>query len=196
MGQLVGAPWLDMFHNTQVLTLWTAPLLCPCSQQQTCRQTVWLAMKHRRRPLTLAFTIVGRIWPNDPALIGFRRSREHGDPHVEQWRPSLWKAWVLWKASFPQDPQASHTTKTLLCSPSAAAAAKSLQSCLTLCNPWTAAHQAPLSLGFSRQEHWSGLPCPATASSSSPVGKSSPLLSYSHFPALFCLLGWRYSSWV
>ena len=26
--------------------------------------------------------------------------------------------------------------------------------------PWTAAHQAPLSLGFSRQEYWSGLPCP------------------------------------
>ena len=24
--------------------------------------------------------------------------------------------------------------------------------------PWTAARQAPLSLGFSRQEHWSGLP--------------------------------------
>ena len=26
--------------------------------------------------------------------------------------------------------------------------------------PQTAAHQAPLSLGFSRQEHWSGLPFP------------------------------------
>ena len=26
--------------------------------------------------------------------------------------------------------------------------------------PWTAARQAPLSMGFSRQEHWSGLPCP------------------------------------
>ena len=25
---------------------------------------------------------------------------------------------------------------------------------------WTAAHQAPLFMGFSRQEHWSGLPCP------------------------------------
>ena len=24
--------------------------------------------------------------------------------------------------------------------------------------PWTVAHQAPLSMGFSRQEHWSGLP--------------------------------------
>ena len=42
----------------------------------------------------------------------------------------------------------------------AAAAAKSLQSCLTLCNPWTVACQAPLSMEFSRQEYWSGLPCP------------------------------------
>ena len=25
---------------------------------------------------------------------------------------------------------------------------------------WTVAHQAPLSMGFSRQEYWSGLPCP------------------------------------
>ena len=25
---------------------------------------------------------------------------------------------------------------------------------------WTVAHQAPLSMGFSRQEHWSGLLCP------------------------------------
>ena len=25
---------------------------------------------------------------------------------------------------------------------------------------WTLAHQAPLSMGFSRQEHWSGLPFP------------------------------------
>ena len=27
--------------------------------------------------------------------------------------------------------------------------------------PWTAAHQASPSLGFSRQEHWSGLPFPS-----------------------------------
>ena len=26
---------------------------------------------------------------------------------------------------------------------------------------WTAAHQAPLSVGFSRQEYWSALPCPS-----------------------------------
>ena len=35
------------------------------------------------------------------------------------------------------------------------------QSCLTLCNPWTVAHQAPPSMGFSRQEYWSGLPFPS-----------------------------------
>ena len=27
--------------------------------------------------------------------------------------------------------------------------------------PWTVAHQAPLSTGFSRQEYWSGLPLPS-----------------------------------
>ena len=32
------------------------------------------------------------------------------------------------------------------------------QSCPTLCNPMDRAHQAPLSMGFSRQECWSGLP--------------------------------------
>ena len=91
------------------------------------------------------------------------------------------------------------------CPSAAAAAAKSLQSCPTPCDPidgsppsssvhrilqaripewvaisfsnacmlsrfsrvrlyatlWTAAHQAPLSTGFSRQEHWSGLPFPS-----------------------------------
>ena len=26
--------------------------------------------------------------------------------------------------------------------------------------PWTVAHQAPLCMRFSRQEYWSGLPCP------------------------------------
>ena len=30
-----------------------------------------------------------------------------------------------------------------------------------LATPWTAAYKAPPSLGFSRQEHWSGLPFPS-----------------------------------
>ena len=42
-----------------------------------------------------------------------------------------------------------------------AAAAKSLQSGPTLCDPIDGSHQAPPSLGFSRQQHWSGLPFPS-----------------------------------
>ena len=34
------------------------------------------------------------------------------------------------------------------------------QSCPTLLTPWTAAHQAPLSMKFSKQDYWSGLLCP------------------------------------
>ena len=41
------------------------------------------------------------------------------------------------------------------------AAAKSLQSCSTLCNPIDGSPPPPMSLGFSRQEHWSGLPFPS-----------------------------------
>ena len=43
----------------------------------------------------------------------------------------------------------------------AAAAAKLLQSCPTLCDPRDSSHQALLFLGLSRQEHWSGLPFPS-----------------------------------
>ena len=38
--------------------------------------------------------------------------------------------------------------------------AKSLQSYPTLCDPTDCRLQAPMSMGFSRQEHWSGLLCP------------------------------------
>ena len=36
-----------------------------------------------------------------------------------------------------------------------------IQSCPTLVTPWTAARQAPPSMGFSRQEYWSGVPLPS-----------------------------------
>ena len=37
---------------------------------------------------------------------------------------------------------------------------QSLSHVLLFVTPWIAAHQAPLSTGFSRQEYWSGLPFP------------------------------------
>ena len=35
------------------------------------------------------------------------------------------------------------------------------QLCPTLATPWTAVHQAPPSMGFSRQKYWSGVPLPS-----------------------------------
>jgi len=40
---------------------------------------------------------------------------------------------------------------------------KSLSRVGPLATPWTAAHQAPPSMGFSRQEYWSGVPMPSSS---------------------------------
>ena len=45
--------------------------------------------------------------------------------------------------------------------PAAAAAAKSLQSCPTVCDPRDGSPPGSPVPGFSRQEHWSGLPFPS-----------------------------------
>ena len=58
-----------------------------------------------------------------------------------------------------------------------AAAAESLQLCLALCDPWTVAHQTPLSMGFSRQECWSGLPFPSPENLPDPEIEPASLMS-------------------
>ena len=110
----------------------------------------------------------------------------------------------------------------------ATAAAKSLQSCPTLCNPidgsppgspiprilqartlewvgisfskkvkslscvqlfatlWSIAHQAPLSMGFSRQEYWTGLPFPSSRGSSQSRDRSQ----------LSCIAGRCFNFWA
>ena len=61
------------------------------------------------------------------------------------------------------------------------------QSCPTLCDPWTVAHQGPLSMGFSRQEYWSGLSFPSLGDLPSPAIKPmspvSPALEADSLPA-------------
>ena len=47
-----------------------------------------------------------------------------------------------------------------------------------LCDLWTVAHQAPPSMGFSRQEYWSGLPRPPPGDLANPgIGPVSPSLA-------------------
>ena len=55
--------------------------------------------------------------------------------------------------------------------------AKSLQSCLTLCDPRDCSRQAPLPRGFSRKEHWRGLPCPPPGGLPDPGLEPASLMS-------------------
>ena len=91
---------------------------------------------------------------------------------------------------------------------------KSLSRVRLLATPWTAAHQAPPSTGFSRQEYWSGVPLPSPIFQTtmtkmrlnSVIQTVSLLLSchfYSHYSAVGqvfepCGPGWTLSltSWV
>jgi len=53
--------------------------------------------------------------------------------------------------------------------------------------PWTVAHQAPLSMRFSRQEYWSGLPCTSPGDLPNPEIEPVSL-------GLLCLLHWQAGS--
>ena len=57
--------------------------------------------------------------------------------------------------------------------------------CVTL---WTVAHQAPLSMGFSRQEYWSGWPCPPPGDLSDPGMEPRSLGSPALAGVFFCHL--------
>ena len=50
--------------------------------------------------------------------------------------------------------------------------------------PWTVAHQAPLSMGFSRREYWSGLPFPSPGDLPNPeIEPGSPALQVDSLPS-------------
>ena len=58
------------------------------------------------------------------------------------------------------------------------------QSCPILCNPWTVACQAPLSMEFSRQEYWNGQPFTSPGYLPNPGIKArSPALQADSLPA-------------
>ena len=62
--------------------------------------------------------------------------------------------------------------------------AKLRQSRPTLCNAMDDGHQAPLSMGFSTQEYWSGLPCPSPGELPNPgIEPSSSALQADSLPS-------------
>ena len=61
-----------------------------------------------------------------------------------------------------------------------------IKSCLTLCNTWTVACQAPLSMGFPRQEYWSGLSFPSPQDLSWPRNRTR----------VSCIAGRFFTNWA
>ena len=62
---------------------------------------------------------------------------------------------------------------------------------MVLVTPWTIAHQASLSMEFSRQEYWSGLPFPSPGNLPDPrVKPGSPRLSPQTSPHIWDLERW------
>ena len=55
--------------------------------------------------------------------------------------------------------------------------AKLLQCVILFATPWNIAHKAPLSMGFSRQEYWIGLPAPSPGDLLDPGIKPTSLIS-------------------
>ena len=75
---------------------------------------------------------------------------------------------------------------------------KSLSRVQPSATPWTAAYQAPLSMGFSKQEYWSGVPLPSPKESLIPsipqifnflmkLGQFYLIYAANCFPSLLCL---------
>ena len=60
------------------------------------------------------------------------------------------------------------TLYNLVLNPGAWVCVKSLQSCLTPCDPMDSSCQAPLSMRFSRKDYWNGLPCPPSGNLPNP----------------------------
>ena len=108
-------------------------------------------------PLKYPLEIV-MVLLDDPSLLWQHMSRNPDTP---------WPLWLMTHASafflpclkfsgIIVDSTSKDSTEVKVCLWNEVA-----QSCPTLSDPWTAAYQAPPSMGFSRQEYWSGVPLPS-----------------------------------
>ena len=92
--------------------------------------------------------------------------------------------YLLCTQIFPCLPFSLDSTNLGLCGSGGGRVTKS---CLTLVSPWTVAHQAPLSMECSRQEHWSWLPFPSPGDLPDPGSELTPptLQAVSCIPSRF-----------
>ena len=82
------------------------------------------------------------------------------DPGIKPWPPSLQADSLPAELSGKPSPYSQGRNLVIIFSPTVHIV--KLLSCVWLfATPWTVAYHSPLSMGFSRQEYWSGLPFPS-----------------------------------
>ena len=106
------------------------------------------------------------------------------DGDTVRW-PSEWEMRARWKESGPgqgwaslqQQGQVQISNLSVMSLGEVACVLIRFSHVALFATPWTAAHQAPLSKGFPRQEHWSGLPFPMPGDLPDPGVKAASLVS-------------------
>ena len=153
-------------HVLSVLYLWRILTNTEALSNRPCHRTFLLQVTGRLWRILSP----GVAWPGPNWTTGiwqqktgsFRKKRPEKEWSV---RKLLWEFWVVtlrdrWKFSKTESTECwsfSHV-------------------CLFV-TPWTVAYQAPPSIGFSRQEYWSGLPAPSPGDVPSPGSNLGPCIA-------------------
>ena len=119
---------------------------------------------------------------NEDAVKGLHSICQH-IWKTQQW-PQDWKGQCSFQSQRKVMPKNAQTTAQLHSSHMLVSEVKLLNHVRLFLTPWTAASQAPPSMGFSRQEYWSGLPFPSPGDlPDSGIEPRSPALQVDALPS-------------
>ena len=130
-------------------------------------------VKWNAQNLAFPYSLIVQLWKDLFSRLLFKNSFEEFQADVELERMVSWSPNSVSSLSF----SAYSFLSSLVC-------AESLSPVWLFATLWTAAHQAPLSTGVSRQEYWSGLPCPPPGDLPKPgIEPRSPALQVDSLPS-------------
>ena len=173
-----GHDWATNTHFCRILVSW--PGLEPGPEQWKCQVLTTGPPGISQKNLTMMPALLLLAWLLYQAIITFYRKYNKKNNHVLSVCPLLddhsLQDLLLIFLVLLRKPRLRDNKYLLL----DMCACSVTQSCPTLCDTWTIARQAPLSMGFSRQEYWSGLPCPPPGALPDP-GIQLSLLCFLHW---------------
>ena len=147
---------------------------CQCRRHRRCRFDPWARKIHWRRKWQPAPVFLPGKSHGERSLVTYSpwgcrvrynlaakytHSLSHTHTHMLLWSPDFNTFLSWWKGDARISVQSIFPNPCLHCMP-ACSAKHHFSGVWLFVTPWTVAHPAPLSMGFSRQESWSGLPFP------------------------------------